>query len=128
MRIRDWSSDVFSSDLRALPGDVYAFADRLGCAAGGGDLHRHHDIRFVVFPLVGKRHVDLRLGPCRERPSGRGRWAVLDAADLGAHAAVAVGARSDGACEIGRAPVWTPVNNAQLVCRLLIAKKTQKTS
>src|SRR3546814_5821713 len=28
--------------------------------------------------------------------------------------------------EIGRAHVWTPVTNAQLVCRLLLEKKTKK--
>src|SRR3546814_3007368 len=28
-----------------------------------------------------------------------------------------------GAAEIGRAHVWTPVTNAHLVCRLLLAKK-----
>src|SRR3546814_10724975 len=32
-------------------------------------------------------------------------------------------ARSSRAQEIGRAHVWTPVTNAQLVCRLLLEKK-----
>src|SRR3546814_10767093 len=32
----------------------------------------------------------------------------------------------DPAEEIGRAHVWTPVTNAQLVCRVLLEKKKQK--
>src|SRR3546814_1386692 len=122
MRISDWSSDVCSSDLQDG-------ARRLG---GGGDR---------------------ALGACR--PPGDGSWLQgsqrfpggrrRSAASLRSHrrldgpgaSAPAAGCTAKAAklgpvgrlariIEIGRANVCTPVTNAHLVCRLLLANNKKK--
>src|SRR3546814_4221081 len=116
MRISDWSSDVCSSDL-------------------GGEIARVEAVEGGVELPAGRRlpgDVAARI----ERAAGRGR-----AQRLQHHAAVAAAAVELHACvlaiaghvgrahrcplrgpEIGTAPVGTPVTNAPLVSRLLLAK------
>src|SRR3546814_7024737 len=107
MRISDWSSDVCSSDLSALCAACGARQDWYGpmgegraCAACGAPALRPDIVFFGEMPYAMDRI---------ER--------ALAAADL----FVSIG--TSGA-EIGRAHVCTPVTNAQLVCRLLLEKKT----
>src|SRR3546814_3051503 len=104
MRISDWSSDVCSSDL----GHTCAHRRR-----GRHDGARGDDPRV---PGPHRSTVDRRLA-CHfdlcPRQSGR-----TDESFGGATTEL-----PDAAAEIGRAPVWTPVTTAPLVCRLPLDKK-----
>src|SRR3546814_6040995 len=107
MRISDWSSDVCSSDLHAA-GRGAVPVDALALAPIGGRCHvglPFDDVADVAEQPGIENGVDRRAvvaGAVVQalHPGVPGRW-----------------------IEIGRAHVCTPVTNAHLVCRLLLAKK-----
>src|SRR3546814_7797991 len=114
MRISDWSSDVCSSDLG---GTIKARTARLG---------------FDLTPWAGAR----LLATANQQDIGEygprsfAAYGLSQSMKLGEHWSVDVsvdGNRTIGAirakAELGRAHVRTPVTNAQLVCRRLLAKK-----
>src|SRR3546814_5109040 len=105
MRISDWSSDVCSSDLDRVRGLVL-----LRHLERGGHQHRQRaDI------LDQRRRETDRGGEHDELGAD-----PLDAArDQGLRAFD----HPRSLHQIGRAHVWTPVTNAQLVCRLLLENK-----
>src|SRR3546814_3472053 len=102
MRISDWSSDVCSSDLRD--------ANTMGM----------QDQPLLVTGLIDHAACE---HATREIVT---RWAdgSMTRSTLGE---VGIDARRFAAAmvtlEIGSAPVWTPVTNAHLICRLLLAKR-----
>src|SRR3546814_10153484 len=111
MRIRDWSSDVCSSDLSAfvkvgLSGDMGGtwFWSRILDAGKARRLYllseRFESAAAKEFGLVDE--------------------VVEDDAIAGTVEAMSRSLASGTAREIGRAHVRTPVNNAQLVCHLLL--------
>src|SRR3546814_5059225 len=120
MRISDWSSDVCSSDLSRRPGLsgevlLQSRRYRLPRLADADRRGRRRGLLGSVVP--GMRAGDGADGggsaalPDRHRQRAAGRDAGFEGP------------------QIGRAHVWTPVTNAQLVCRLLLEKKkTKKTT
>src|SRR3546814_4424221 len=118
MRISDWSSDVCSSDL--LRAAHLARAGRRGIAGGGqrralDSEHGRQRLRLSARAAVRPR------SPAHARRAG--------ATHAQRHAPGAPGRperRFAAGREIGRANVCTPVTNAHLVCRLLLAKKKQQ--
>src|SRR3546814_9450761 len=115
MRISDWSSDVCSSDLVLI---VRVRLVELQHREFGIVARRESFITEVAVDLVNlletandqsleeqfRRDAQIQIAiervvMCHERPRRR------------------------AASEIGRAHVWTPVTNAHLVCRLLLAKQ-----
>src|SRR3546814_2834647 len=135
MRISDWSSDVCSSDL-----DLVGWVERcethhpatLGCGLDDG-------FRFAL-PILRCCPTELQVGAtpptasirrcgttCLRRPS-RLHVRLPPPAPAAGRAAARSRARRWRRRrlrpalprEIGRAHVWTPVTNAQLVCRLLL--------
>src|SRR3546814_9398314 len=134
MRISDWSSDVCSSDLGPL------FCRTFAIVSHGVPRRNRGGASGVVRPL----NIPT---PCGGRPKkwggppdmSGGPWSVTQ------RCAVPGGSRPDrirhrrfrraarrserrswDRREIGRAHVCTPVTNAHLVCRLLLAKKKKK--
>src|SRR3546814_5576452 len=111
MRISDWSSDVCSSDLVVLA------AHMLRLEKPVGDRH----------PLLFRSAVD-DTQPFLER---RGRLADVarvagerERVEVGAwHTLGMPGPPRRRRQKSGRAHVLTPVTNAHIVCRLLLAKK-----
>src|SRR3546814_1699719 len=125
MRISDWSSDVCSSDLSVAT--IVMQTD-----IKGGSMHTVRFTleqgRLLIAPVPQGRHA--------EEPKSQGILALTQMAGsefaqvFGANVEyerlinknfysrpLATGIRGR---EIGRAPVCTPVNNVQLVCRLLL--------
>src|SRR3546814_8401324 len=114
MRISDWSSDVCSSDLG---GDAVADLDRHGFDDAASRLPQFLDMADHLAARVGDRHARF------DREHAR---AVCRAGSCGGKLTETA---LEAAREIGRAHVCTPVTNAHLVCRLLLAKKnTQQTN
>src|SRR3546814_10690655 len=100
LRISDWSSDVFSSDLpsprsRCSASRTPRSGSRRGRRRGGRPVRRA-SATGARRPAAGRR---------RRRRRARARGAVRPPR------------------EIGRAHVCTPVTNAHLVCRLLLDKQ-----
>src|SRR3546814_1295130 len=119
MRISDWSSDVCSSDLDLA----------LVLLATLGDRQQRQ--------IVVSQHAD-RIGAQRVHQAQRFQR-LAAAVDQVAAEPQPVARRVEGdpveqalrrfeTTQIGRAHVCTPVTNAQLVCRLLLAKKKRKIS
>src|SRR3546814_1996422 len=105
MRISDLSSDVGSSDLFSYE----EAAEICGCAVG------------TVKSRVARARVALE-----KNVTEGGFTESTEGANLSdPHAAILASVdRLSGPADIGRAHVWTPVTNAQLVCRrLLVIKK-----
>src|SRR3546814_2501331 len=102
MRISDWSSDVCSSDLKAVlgRGQIGMGAEPDLAPAGGGGK---------TLGLDGKQRMFLGAG-------AEGMHLDNFAYQFAPHT-------SSCEKEIGRAPVRTPVTNAHPVCRLLLEKK-----
>src|SRR3546814_10719476 len=100
MRISDWSSDVCSSDLSASP-------PRDRGIRPSGSVSRCSQPHLHQFPKPGQCRRVERFLTCRTR-EGLGNEGL-----------------QHQLLEIARAPVWTPVTNAHLVCRLLLEKKDQ---
>src|SRR3546814_7716495 len=108
MRISDWSSDVCSSDL---------WVD--------ANVHLATGPIAVPPPILGGSSDPLLEWASRE--SGSGLATLFEGSTTGIRRfsdaqAVAVGLHLKDSGKIGRAHVWTPVTNAQLVCRLLLEK------
>src|SRR3546814_5593853 len=122
MRISDWSSDVCSSDLRATrPRSAPT------TAPGTEDTRDEAQPRSPAVLLAA--HEDPGLLPRSRALAGRHRLPGRDGvqqAPRTAHRRLDRarggnrGLGQGGRAEIGRAPVWTPVTNAHLVCRLLL--------
>src|SRR3546814_8899677 len=127
MRISDGSSDVCSSDLAGLADHVLVedFQDlpRLGQRAARrlGLL-----LELLADDVVAQLHAFI----ADEHARARNQLAHLMLA-LPAKRAIqdlaAVAGKALSVFEIGRANVCTPVTNANLVCRLLLVKKTEIT-
>src|SRR3546814_2652488 len=124
LRISDWSSDVCSSDLTSSSG-------RAERRRGAGDRGRPR------YPAgaASAASFSTAASPCEEsvlRALGRRRRLDCGVGDapqvqagvcpVGPPAFAARGQFLRGWHEIGRAHVCTPVTNAHLVCRLLLAK------
>src|SRR3546814_6206026 len=117
MRISDWSSDVCSSDLFRISAAVLQL-----------ELHlrRATTARYVTGKqlLAQAQHIGARLLDVHEdriQPLDRGERVGLRSGD---ERADGVCRATDAAGEIGRAHVCTPVTNAHLVCRILLATTT----
>src|SRR3546814_7443088 len=126
MRIRDWSSDVCSSDLWALQEQI------------AGIIALEHDASDVTVVWLGD-YVDRGWQPLQTLDlvaAGLGQPGVEEIRLLGNHEVYLIEAatgedlslprllnwwRYGG--EIGRAHVGTQVTNAHLVCRLLLEKQ-----
>src|SRR3546814_4435669 len=130
MRISDGSSDVCSSDLFTPSGN--SEIDKLL----GGGLERGTNALFIGAAGVGKSSLALTFALAA---AGRGEHAVFFAFDAGRGTLEArartIGQPLDEALasgnlriqqidQIGRAHVRPQVTNANLVCRLLLEKKT----
>src|SRR3546814_2084167 len=107
MRISDWSSDVCSSDLGTFHIEEIQDQVELTLMRSG-----EHD--------VARAYVLYREKRSQERAQSTPAPAATDqtiihVTDNGVQCPLD---------QIGRAHVWTPVTNAHLVCRLLLAKKT----
>src|SRR3546814_7744458 len=115
MRISDWSSDVCSSDLKKAPKCV-AMRDIMGMQAvqrDSIDLITRQNRRLRAQLNRGCRALDFYAGfYMKGNKDGR----LCEDRDE-------IHARTGARCEIGRAHACTPVTHAQLVCRLLLAKK-----
>src|SRR3546814_4848182 len=125
MRISDWSSDVCSSDLNALAARVAELEQRLSritlqAESASGNASRAEGL-LVAFAVrraldrglsLGYLDAQLRLRFGDDQPN-----AVKTIIDT-----------SREPVKIGRANVWTPVTNAQLVCSILLAKKKYKST
>src|SRR3546814_1876535 len=140
MRISDWSSDVCSSDLSITVAPAQTLTDKeyqrlrdasiavlrkIGVDTGGSN------VQFGINSENG-RVVVIEMNPRVSRSS------ALASKDTGfpiakVAAKLAVGYTLDElkneitGGKIGRAHVCTPDTNAQIVCRLLLEKKTKKT-
>src|SRR3546814_7247688 len=111
MRISDWSSDVCSSDLAVADMETAERRDdRAAWAAGDATFHR------LLVEASGNRRLVAMVEAVRDQ-SHRVRMLTLQLRPR------PVNSNRDNAEEIGRAHVWTPVTNAQLVCPLLLEKK-----
>src|SRR3546814_1491188 len=108
MRISDWSSDVFSSDLHGLAAREQPLGHR--CA----DEARH----------TRYQHRHRSCSPLNVPPL-RGPAPPSDSANPETDCGVPALSASPRP-EIGRAHVCTPVTNAQLVFRLLLEKTKTK--
>src|SRR3546814_3375983 len=116
MRISDWSSDVCSSDLTTTLRSCAALS-----VAGEIGISNWHPARrplvqmtlVAVLPLCGK--LTSITSPIS---SGALLSTSMPVAEI-----LWTSASISAPVEIGRAHVWTPVTNAQLVCRLLLEKK-----
>src|SRR3546814_5461402 len=127
MRISDWSADVCASDLCTAKWNTTA-----------RDAARRRVRAFPAECLRAKRmgtppycpyafdgdHMSIR------RASVSGRWPAWVGLGFASIAGVAMAAgpvepdaNTPADAEIGRAHVCTPVTNAHIVCRLLLAKK-----
>src|SRR3546814_1334872 len=115
MRISDWSSDVCSSDLaeaRAQLETLAANTRRFGIEAFPmGD--RRGGIVHVVGPEQGRSQPGMTIVCGDSHTSTHGAFDAL-AFGIGTSEVARVLAKH------GRAHDWTPVTNAQIVCRLLI--------
>src|SRR3546814_9559272 len=124
MRISYWSSDVCSSDLSAdyqvcncytSTHPQSSFVNEL-IAARPVPTGRHvlHNRQYSFYRLNGqadRRQLD-SLAEIKHLLENEFRIATSEIPRLDV--------------KIGRAHVWTPVTNAQLVCRLLLDTKTKK--
>src|SRR3546814_5762704 len=129
MRISDWSSDVCSSDLRAAHDALVAEAPPRRERTAGGRPSRacepSGDARSRPHPCdgAGERHS---ARPRRPLPHGQAMtsplYLAIDTPHLDAALTLAQKVRRHVG-EIGSAHGRTPVNNAHLVCRLLLEKK-----
>src|SRR3546814_9280070 len=135
MRISDWSSDVCSSDLYSLNPLAAVFypshAPRPLSAGHSPELRSPHSPRRLSGGRAG-HHRALRLPAGRPPPeAGRARLPFpgrgAAAPELGGLPGSPAGRPRKLGREIGRAPVWTPVPHAHLVCHLLLAKTTRRT-
>src|SRR3546814_1157972 len=110
MRIRDWSSDVCSSDLGHRGAEQPAAQDpgRVEAAGRRARITR----RQLGHEREGAAMGDLRTDRCTFAMHGVGQRAQM---------------RHAFAIQIGRANV-TPVTKAHLVCRLLLEKKNKRNS
>src|SRR3546814_6444904 len=136
LRISDWSSDVCSSDLSVVPHMVFPQdvmdkasqkALELGCSpdynAWTGGVNPPPDAS--QNPLMRCAGGHLHVGWTEGESLGSIQH-VMNCSDLVKQLAWYLGLWSlgkDKDKEIGRANVCTPVTNAHLVCRLLLAKK-----
>src|SRR3546814_9165925 len=132
MRISDWSSDVCSSDLivEVSPARAVELVPILRLEAVGRaayeegvldmDVHGiHHGFLRGLAARGGKVVNDARVEAIERKA---GRWELRAGGETYAAPVVvnAAGAWADEiGRQIGRANVWTPVTNAQLVCSLL---------
>src|SRR3546814_10906577 len=118
MRISDWSSDVCSSDLQFLMLLLVMEAE-VDKRQGGGRqtgqriAHRGVDMR-APFIHVAERRARQQSAP----RAGMARSLALIIAVEEKGIAVVEQAIARRMVEIGRAHVWTPATNAQLVCRI----------
>src|SRR3546814_2216781 len=121
MRISDWSSDVCSSDLLRAGNPVLGAG--LGLVIGGavgnaidralyGAVVDFIDVHWGTLHWPAFNIADAAI-------TGGVGLLLLDAFGIGTGARASQGGRT----QIGRANVRTPVTNAQLVCRLMSAKK-----
>src|SRR3546814_5124407 len=123
MRISDWSSDVCSSDLRA-PGGVAHYMG--GAVEGTGRLRQ--GVGAAIVAILG--HVEKadrqqqRHGHQQEYDQAAPRPTRQGSRLEGFVLTTFVHSPSPDPRKIGRAHVSTPVTNAHLVCRLLLATKT----
>src|SRR3546814_2997140 len=123
MRISDWSSDVCSSDLDP--------AHRRGGGRGGAALAGLNNGEYAHI-LCARRMAMNR--PARFE--GPRKASLKKPTNVSLSAALVEEAKTLGinvseACQtgqIGRAHVCTTVTNAQLVCRIQLAKKIKKTN
>src|SRR3546814_6933756 len=111
MRISDWSSDVCSSDLFSVPAipqqlDAAAAAEAPAPSSAAKPAADSDDSKIAEIVVTAQRREE----KLQEVPI----------------AVTAMDAKQIETREIGRAPVWTPVTNSQLVCRLLIEKKKKQ--
>src|SRR3546814_8862962 len=129
VRISDWSSDVCSSDLELLQqgaerGELLVGVGVVALDHGqGGHGLAGHRVAFALLPIA---YLE-RLRQLRRRVVQRGceHEVLLDAQAADGLLREALGdAAEDVTVELGREHVCTPVTNAQLVCRLLLEKKT----
>src|SRR3546814_5144145 len=132
MRISDWSSDVCSSDLGAYGFVVAVFQwGWLGDLTGIEPAPIEPFIPMMMFAIVFGLSMDYevfllsRIKEEYER-SGDPRNSVADG--LAATARVISAAAAIMVVGIGRAHVCTPVTNAHLVCRLLLAKQNTQSN
>src|SRR3546814_5339577 len=104
MRISDWSSDVFSSDL---------------VAAGEDAADTHLEVHLQL------AHRKQRLAHAGIASSRRSRWQAFSRSlpEEAGHEEAGPNGRSAGSSEIGRAHVCTTAPNAHLVCRPLLVNK-----
>src|SRR3546814_3465304 len=127
MRISDWSSDVCSSDLikaqtRVEPGKAYTIDEALKIVQGNSKAKFVEAVDVAVRLGVDAKKSDQQVRGSTVLPAGTGksvRVAVFAPAGAKAEEARGAGAEAVGMAENGRAHVGTPVNNAQLVGRLL---------
>src|SRR3546814_7424338 len=108
MRISDWSSDVCSSDLQ---GFLLWFDDHAGVVKRDLEQGRDEVRILTVHGAKGLEAPVVILPDTCDLPQERDPDGLLWS--------------EAGATQIGRAHVWTPVTNAHLVCRLLLANKKQ---
>src|SRR3546814_3942791 len=130
MRMSDWSSDVCSSDLWGKhPTHVFTYRGnplrsantrkwRAALKTYGIEDFRWHDLRHTWASWLRRNDVPTwvlqELGGWKSESTVR-RYAHMSVKHLQPYS------------EIGRAHVWTTVTNAHLVCRLLLATKTDTT-
>src|SRR3546814_3365227 len=114
MRISDWSSDVCSSDLLD---EALAAADRAWPLWRAKTPDERAALMHKAAGLIRERiePIATLLTLEQGKPNAAARGEVASAAGLLAYFA------AEG--QIGRAHVCTTVNNAQLVCLLLLEKK-----
>src|SRR3546814_4122759 len=134
MRISDWSSDVCSSDLgAAVIARANAFLDEaVPLASGtwadwqGGQLTLAVPAQWVGSKPGGLllRNNGLHIELVIDADSAIGKTDPARIADLVLEAALTTIIDLDDSGEIGRAHLLTPVTNAHLVCRPLLAKTT----
>src|SRR3546814_9712288 len=126
MRISDWSSDVCSSDLViAIDAEPVAAGKplQLGVHARAQAGRSRRGLRVECLDSVAVLSLDGGAGATTlEIPTRRRGW--LDPGRLRISTTRPLGLAR--AWEIGRAHVCTPVTNAQLVCRLLLAKQNNR--
>src|SRR3546814_4854754 len=101
MRISDWISDWFSSDLRNAPSALHRAAGASGAAAWA----RAAASAGAIIPIV-RAAIAATAYPC----------SMIVSVNLVIRA---LPPASAAPVEIGRANVCTPVTNAHLVCRIL---------
>src|SRR3546814_2892812 len=127
MRISDWSSDLCSSYLKSSAFGIVVFSDETdlplaevrlaGNAEAAGILRRRMESRKTRITHAGLLTDildELEAGPSRNS------WKRLI---LVAPRLAFLDKLMARGWQIGRAHVLTPVTNAHLVCRLLLAKK-----